>query len=466
MLKKKSIVKTLIVYLLILNLPVLAMEGKDIENLKSLPRQQNIPTSVCPRWPLYAGATFLVASIPVAYYLGLFESIFYKPYWRQLGNEIIGSKSVDLRFPRLSLSNGGDTVAITGHNLPDDNIADQFKSHISVFKLKDQRWDQLGDDIITDASLITSLSSSGNVVAVNAGSGSTKVFHYDSYWRQLGNEIPSTGSATIKLSPDGNTIAIGNPNHRLSEGRSIGSGQVMVYQYNSLKNYWVQLGNELTAGLSEAHFGRSLALSADGETLAIGAPGTPEFEQVGGNAKVFKFDRQQNEWLQQGGNITGKITFGIELSLSSDGETLAVGCPFEGNYRGVVRTYKKFNENWEKIGGDIIGEYDVYDRDNENIDLRSADGIGGVFRFSLSGDGKVISLFFGFRPELYRTKVFKLSSDKWEQLGSDIAKGDESSKPISISISEDGSRVAISEVNEILDGMARVFEYYYRFPRF
>lgn len=112
---------------------------------------------------------------------------------------------------------------------------------------------------------------------------------------------------------------------------------------------------------ANSQFGTRVALSADGGTLAVGAPfessasdGTPGAEPNSGAVYVFTRSapgvwEQQGEMLKAsnvgggvnaGGGLTdsGGDEFGFSLSLSGDGNTLAVGAPREdSDARGVYQ---------------------------------------------------------------------------------------------------------------------------------
>lgn len=94
-------------------------------------------------------------------------------------------------------------------------------------------------------------------------------------------------------------------------------------------------------------FGRSVALSADGNTLAVGSPqeSSPS-TGIGGSqdgsrdrskeysGAVYVFTRSGSTWLQQAyikaSNAGYHNFFGSSVSLSADGNVLAVGAPGEG----------------------------------------------------------------------------------------------------------------------------------------
>jgi hypothetical protein len=136
------------------------------------------------------------------------------------------------------------------------------------------------------------------------------------------------GSA-VALSGDGATLAAGAFN------ASAGTGEAYVFIRPS--GGWVS-GTEtaqLTASGSAGNnqLGNSVAMSADGSTVAAGAPGTT----VGGNGgqgAVYLFTRPSGGWVT--GTQTSTVTasdgatndeLGWAVSLSSDASTLAASAP-------------------------------------------------------------------------------------------------------------------------------------------
>ena len=87
------------------------------------------------------------------------------------------------------------------------------------------------------------------------------------------------------------------------------------------------------------HFGPSVYLSSDGNTLAVGAAdedssatgigGTESDNTATDSGAVYVFTRSGTTWTQQAyvkaSNSAGGDGFGGSVSLSSDGNTLAVG---------------------------------------------------------------------------------------------------------------------------------------------
>ncbi|RYF42712.1 MAG: integrin [Comamonadaceae bacterium] len=150
------------------------------------------------------------------------------------------------------------------------------------------------------------------------------------------------GSA-MALSADGTTLAVG--------ARNRGSQAGAVYVFTRLGGTWLQQAY-LQASNAEADdfFGASVALSANGNTLAVGAFGEDSAATgVNGNqadnsaslaGAAYVFTRGGGAWSQQAylkaSNAGANDFFGVSVGLSNDGDTLAVGAYREsGNATGV-----------------------------------------------------------------------------------------------------------------------------------
>jgi len=92
--------------------------------------------------------------------------------------------------------------------------------------------------------------------------------------------------------------------------------------------------------------GSSISLSSDGNILAIGAPNNDGNGNVGnfpGHVRIYQ--NQEGNWIQIGQDIDGEeelTSFAFSVSLSSDGTTLAIGAPLNnsnGLDSGQVRVF-------------------------------------------------------------------------------------------------------------------------------
>jgi hypothetical protein len=115
---------------------------------------------------------------------------------------------------------------------------------------------------------------------------------------------------------------------------------VRVYKY--IDSEWIQLGGDIDGEVAGDRSG-TLSLSSDGTTVAIGAPINNENGDYSGHVRVYKYIG--SEWIQLGIDIDGEAAgdySGTSVSLSSDGNTVAIGAPFNngnGDDSGHVRVY-------------------------------------------------------------------------------------------------------------------------------
>jgi hypothetical protein len=85
--------------------------------------------------------------------------------------------------------------------------------------------------------------------------------------------------------------------------------------------------------------GYSVSLSADGKTVAIGAWLNDDRT---GHVRVYELDGD-SVWSQIGADIDGEAAndfSGNSVSLSADGTTVAIGAPSHDDRTGHVRVYK------------------------------------------------------------------------------------------------------------------------------
>lgn len=159
--------------------------------------------------------------------------------------------------------------------------------------------------------------------------------------------------ASIAVSGDGNTLAvgaIGEDSDGLGVGtlggnnNSVGSGAVYVFTRSS--GSWVQqaLLKASNADWNDG-FGSSVALSADGNTLAVGAAeedsdantvnSTQSDNSAPSSGAVYIYVRNAGAWELQAylkaAHSDANDFFGISLSMSADGNTLAVGADYESS---------------------------------------------------------------------------------------------------------------------------------------
>lgn len=197
-----------------------------------------------------------------------------------------------------------------------------------------------------------------------------------------GDAMPSERfGLSMAVSAGGDTLAVGSP-----ASEDVG-GEAHVYVFALAEQGW-SLTDDLVGSL-EGGFGRAISLSADGQLLAVGAPGA---------GTVYLYVRGDNGWdLREtltASNINDDNRFGWSLALSGPGDHLFVGAPAEkASYSGLVSGgvywFSKGNDGWQQRGlleasepSLLFGEVVVVDRSGSRLAVAAPNEAG------CAGDGQ------------------------------------------------------------------------------
>jgi hypothetical protein len=218
---------------------------------------------------------------------------------------------------------------------------------VRVYQEKNSVWTQIGSDLegeVTSGVFGTSiaLSTNGMRIAVGSPSGSgsksglVQVFDFErSEWTSVGHILTASDDSTanygfsVSLSDDGSILAVG----ALGQQQALSSGVVQVYRM--LEGQWVELGKAMSGTNPSDHFGKSVALSAGGETIAIGSPRADGVVVGTGTVTVLKYNGRS--WIQEQGVISGTSNgdaLGSAVAISGLGKVIAGGAP-NYNFDGV-----------------------------------------------------------------------------------------------------------------------------------
>ncbi|HET7500121.1 MAG TPA: hypothetical protein VFK02_03935 [Kofleriaceae bacterium] len=273
----------------------------------------------------------------------------------------------------------------------------------------------------------------------------------------------------VALSADGSTLAIGAVSED-SKATGVGGDQTdnnapaagAVYVFTRTGTAWaleayVKASN---TGGGDA-FGQSVALSADGSTLAVGASledsdGTTQASSgAQDSGAVYVFTRTGGLWSQQA-YVKAPIVnsfdgFGASVALSDDGATLAVGASFADSAMtnlGAVHVFARTGTTWTP-------ELDQVGTGNDPIGA-----LGNSV--ALSGDGATLavgasredSVSLPAQTTSGAVYLFTRSGATWTQAAhleaSIVGAGDRFGT--SVSLSHDGARLLIGAPAE--DGRA------------
>jgi hypothetical protein len=157
---------------------------------------------------------------------------------------------------------------------------------------------------------------------------------------------------SLALAADGQTLVVGAPLAEVVPQSDFDDGAAYVFTRSGAS--WTQravLGGPHTDDNANDHFGWPVTISADGSTIAVGAPFDDEGAAESGAAYVFTTtDRLQwqREAYLKAPNADIEDTFGVAAALSADGNTLAIGAPGEDG--DATSTAEADNENIESAG--------------------------------------------------------------------------------------------------------------------
>jgi len=178
-------------------------------------------------------------------------------------------------------------------------------------------------------------------------------------WTQQGPKLVGTGAVNqsiaganqgyaVALSADGNTALVGAPSD------SIRRGAVWVWVRSN--GIWTQQGPKLVSPSTSIYSnqGWSVALSADGNTAAVGA----QVEDFIGATWIWT--RTGGVWTQQGPKLVGTPNSsnefqGSAVAISADGNTLIAGAYGDSSYYGGAYIFTRSGGTWSQQGPKLFG---------------------------------------------------------------------------------------------------------------
>ena len=391
--------------------------------------------------------------------------------WSQLGEAFLGTNDNDGVGRSVSLSSDGRIVAF---GVPGSDVGYTNSGQARVYEWKEGSWQQRGQFIdgtgeYNDAGWSVSLTPDGNTLAVGAryngdgyyNAGHVRVYGWDSIsstWQQRGMSINGEGTQdwsgwSVSMSMNGTVLAIGAPNN------NGGTGHVRVHEFNGTQ--WVPKGQAIVGKYANEKSGESVSMSADGNILAIGAPSNSVNNANSGNVRVFQWNSLLVKWEQRGLDINGvdiEERVGISVSISSNGNTLAIGSPGSFSTSGHVSVY-----DWDSTSL-------KWERRGQSIDDNLA-GNGAGRAVSLSADAQRVAIgmpsYNGYDVWTGGVKVYEWKSTVlgWVQIGHTIdGQYKFGSSGSYLALSPDGTRLVVGApgwlgVGHVGKGHVKVYEY-------
>ena len=353
------------------------------------------------------------------------------------------------------------TGAYTAH-LPSTDENNQARGYVRVWKYENSAWSQMGQVLWGPGAesrfgSAIDLSDDGLTMIVGApwfeketygggrqrGRGRAQVYKFEGgSWVPKGSSFSGTNVSgesysvdrlghDVSISSDGATVAFGAL--QLVDGGpdpDTGAGYVAVYNWNGTT--WVQVGSTMAGASVGDAFGYKVKLSADASIVAATAQLANGSK---GNVRVHTLDNS-SQWQQSGliepGTTSGPW-FGYSLSLSSDGNTMAIGHPYGTQ---SVSIYTHSSDTWTLVTS----------IDESPADTAVADGRFG-FDVSLNGNGDglgVVSYGYNAYVRYYESDaggVWGVVGDRHDDM--EGVGGSDNELFRTINISRDGSTIAV-----------------------
>jgi len=297
--------------------------------------------------------------------------------------------------------------------------------------------------------------------------------------------------SSLSLSSDGGTLAVGA---RIESSNAIGvggdqaddtasaAGAVYVFTFSAGTGWSQQAYIKASNTDADDRFGGGVSLSANGNTLAVAAiredsnasnvNGGQTDNSLADAGAVYVYTRNAGSWSQQAyikaSNPGANDAFGMALSLSADGNILAVGANLEGSNAtgvggdqsdnsaseaGAVYVYTRNNTTWSHQAYIKASNAESGDRFGSSLAL-NADGsrliVGGDYEQSnaIGVGGDQLNNNADASGAVY---VFTLSGSNWSQMSyiksSNTAVGGDTFG-VALSLSADGNILAVGADSE------------------
>ena len=261
------------------------------------------------------------------------------------------------------------------------------------------------------------------------------------------NETGDNFGISVASSADGKTIVVG-----ASADETVVSNSGLVYIFDRIGNSFNQVGILTGSNVGSTDlFGISVASSADGKTIVVGAS-ADELSGTTGNGLVYVFDRVGNSFNQVGiitgsNAINGSENFGFAVATSSDGKSIIVGAKNDGlpgfTNTGLVYVFDRVGNSFNQVG--ILTSSNSISGGNFGISVAtSADGktiLIGASQETFSGSGDQSGIAYVFDRVLNSfNQVATLTGTYATHLNDNYGN--------SVSISADGKKIIVAALND------------------
>ncbi len=251
-------------------------------------------------------------------------------------------------------------------------------------------------------------------------------------WRQEGSKLVGAGAVgnvwqaqSVAISADGDTVVIGGAQDHYDDGAA--------WVFTRSGGAWSQQSTKLVGAGADRYAmqGRSVAISADGNTIIVGGPYDDSY-----NGAAWVFTRAFGVWRQQGDKLVGAGAVGSALqgsfvAVSADGDTAIVGGPGDGYGLGAAWVFTRSGGVWSQQGSKLVGTGAVgRSKQGQSVAI-SADGDTAI----IGGPGDDSD---GSSSSVGAVWVFTRRGEVWSQQGGKLVGAG------AVGSAEQGSSVALS----------------------
>ncbi|MBZ5589738.1 MAG: hypothetical protein LAO05_14365 [Acidobacteriia bacterium] len=337
--------------------------------------------------------------------------------WSQQGSKLVGTGAVGVASQghSVAISADGNTVIVGG---PDDNDSGfDGVGAAWVYTRDGGVWSQQGSKLVgtnavgyPEQGISVGISADGNTAIVggpwdNSATGAAWVFtRSGGAWSQQGSKLVGTGAVgmalqgqSVSISADGNTAIVGGSDDNSAAGAA--------WVFTRSGGVWSQQGSKLvgTGAVGASQQGRSVAISADGETAVVG--GLEDNSLVGA---AWVFMRSGGVWSQQGSKLVGTGAAGhayqgASVGISADGNSVIVGGWHDDTVVGAAWVFTRSGGVWSQQGSKLVGtgavnyayqgasvaisahgETAIVGGPNDNYNFETNSSVGAAWVFSAS----------------------------------------------------------------------------------
>jgi hypothetical protein len=303
---------------------------------------------------------------------------------QQLGETLLGENNSDYFGNAVAMSQDGSIIAVGAKNADINNINDsgELKVYQKTVTASSSvvSWTQLGSSIsgpqYSYYGRAVAMSLDGYTLITN-----NRVYRYSNGdWVQLGSDLSYTPSDynSLSMNGDGTVVAVATNDY--------------VQSYRFTNGEWIIKGSAIFREAS-SDYSNAIALSLDGNVLAIGAYGNDGGGSSAGHVRVFGYTLSAG-WTQWGDDLDGSSAsdeFGSSVALNGNGSILAVGARLDDvdssdTMEGSVKIYSKTVNasgtiSWTQKGSTLFGQ-------------QSNDRFGSDVSLDTSGNSLAVGAFY------------------------------------------------------------------------